>query len=278
MAKVAVLGTGMLGAGFVQSFRRRGIEVTVWNRSRAKAEALREHGAEVADTPAAAVVGAERIHLVLSDDAAVDAVLAAIGTASTAPVIDHSTVSPAGVVRRAAALREAGRVYLHAPVFMAPTNARDATGMMLVSGPAEVVNPLLDALRPMTGKVVELGERVDQAAAFKLFGNSALITMVAAASDVLAMARALGIDGQQAMSLFTQFDPAPALRHRGGKIARGEFAPASFELSMARKDVRLMVEAAGDQRLIALPAIARRMDELLADGHGSDDLTALGRP
>jgi 3-hydroxyisobutyrate dehydrogenase-like beta-hydroxyacid dehydrogenase len=102
--------------------------------------------------------------------------------------------------------------------------------------------------------------------------------MVAAASDVLAMARSLGIDGGQALSLFGQFDPSPVLRARGSKIARGEWKPASFELSMARKDVRLMIEAAGDQSLLLLPAIAARMDELLAAGHGDEDLSAIGRP
>ena len=57
-------------------------------------------------------------------------------------------------------------------------------------------------------------------------------------------------------------------------MARGDFA-ASFELTMARKDLRLMLEAAADQPTVVLPAIARRMDEAIALGHGADDLGAI---
>jgi 3-hydroxyisobutyrate dehydrogenase len=261
----------------VQSLRRKEVAVRVWNRSREKAEALITFGAEVADSPAEAVRGAERVHVVLSDDAAVDDVLAAALPALQCVVIDHTTLSPAGVAARAVRLERTGHTYVHAPVFMAPANAQHATGLMLISGPKERVEPLMTTLGDMTGKVLYVGERVEQAAAFKLFGNSVLFTLVAGAADVLAMARALGIDGQEAIGLFAQFDPTPVLRHRGMKMARGEWAPASFELAMARKDVRLMLETAGQQDLLVLPSIAKRMDELLALGFGREDLTALGR-
>jgi 3-hydroxyisobutyrate dehydrogenase len=277
MGHVTVLGAGMLGAGFVQSLRKKEVPVRVWNRSPEKAEALRTFGAEVASTPAEAVAGAERVHVVLSDDAAVDDVLSAALPALQCVVIDHTTVSPAGVVARTERLAKTGHTYVHAPVFMAPANAAHATGLMLVSGPKDRLEPLMATLGTMTGKVLHVGERVDQAAAFKLFGNSVLFTLVAGASDVLAMARALGIDGQEAIGLFAQFDPTPVLRHRGMKMARSEWSPASFELSMARKDVRLMIEAAGQEGLVVLPSIAERMDELLALGFGREDLTALGR-
>ena len=62
---------------------------------------------------------------------------------------------------------------------------------------------------------------------------------------------------------------------RGVNMARGNFAP-SFELQMARKDVRLMLETAGDRPLAALPAIAARMDQLIAAGHGAKDASVLG--
>lgn len=277
MGHVAVLGTGLLGSGFVQAFRKRDTAVRVWNRSPEKAAALREFGAVVAADPADAVRGADRVHLVLADDAAVDAVLAAALPALGCPVIDHTTVSPAGVVRRVAEFRARGQVYLHAPVFMGPPNARDATGLMLLSGPADVLASQIEHLKPMTGKLLQLGERDDLAAAFKLFGNAALITLCAGVSDVLSMARELGIDEEAAIGLFSQFDPSPTLRVRGAKMARGEWSPASFELAMARKDVRLMIEAAGDRELVVLPAIAERMDTLLEAGFGADDLAALGR-
>lgn len=274
MAHVAVLGTGLLGAGFVEGMRRRGDAVRVWNRTAARAEALRPLGVEVAPDPAAAVRGAARVHLVLSDDAAVDAVLDAAAPALDAVVVDHSTVSPGGVVRRAARF---GARYVHAPVFMAPQNARDGTGILLVSGPAAVVDALLPELRRLTGKVLALGERVDLAAAYKLFGNSVLFALVAAAADVTRMARALDVDPADALRLFETFDPSPTLRLRGARIARQQFLPASFEVAMARKDAGLMLEVAGEAELLVVPSVARRLDALLALGHGELDLAALGR-
>ena len=64
---------------------------------------------------------------------------------------------------------------------------------------------------------------------------------------------------------------------RGHKMARGDFS-AMFELAMARKDVRLMIEAAGTQPLVVLPALAARMDDAIAAGHGKDDLAAIVAP
>ncbi|HEX7439376.1 MAG TPA: NAD(P)-binding domain-containing protein, partial [Caldimonas sp.] len=73
--KIAFFGTGLMGSGFVRRLRANGHEVNVWNRSAAKARALEADGAIAFGDPAAALAGTERIHLSLSDDAAVDSVL-----------------------------------------------------------------------------------------------------------------------------------------------------------------------------------------------------------
>src|SRR3954453_10057356 len=98
MSKIALLGTGLLGSGIVRRFLKQGHAVTVWNRTEAKARALEADGATVAATPAAAVDGADHVHIVLSEDSVVDAVLDRIGAALKrgAIVIDHSTTLPEG--------------------------------------------------------------------------------------------------------------------------------------------------------------------------------------
>lgn len=277
MSRIAVLGTGLLGAGFAQGLRKKGHEVVVWNRTAAKAKALEAVGATVAATPAEAARGADRVHLVLSDDAAVDAVLEAMAVDGALPVqvVDHTTVTPAGVVRRAA--RYGGR-YVHAPVFMGPKNAADATGSMMVAGPREVVDGLLPALREMTGKLVDLGTRVDLPAVWKLCGNGMLLSLVAATSDILEVARGAGADPAQMLEMFSWFDVAPVIRFRGAKMAKGEYGPTTFELAMARKDLRLMLETAHSDHPIVLPAVAARMDALIAEGQGGEDYSAIGRP
>lgn len=79
--KIAFFGTGLMGSGFVRRLRASGHEVNVWNRSAAKARALEADGVCAFDDPAAALAGAERIHLSLSDDASVDAVLEPLAAA-----------------------------------------------------------------------------------------------------------------------------------------------------------------------------------------------------
>ena len=79
-----------------------------------------------------------------------------------------------------------------------------------------------------------------------------------------------------AMPILGYFDPAATIAGRGKKMLSGDFS-ATFELAMARKDVRLMLETAGDLPLGALPGIAARMDALLDEGHGAEDLAIMGR-
>jgi 3-hydroxyisobutyrate dehydrogenase len=277
MARVAFLGTGLMGSAMVEAMRRRGEDVVAWNRTLERARPLERFGARVATTPGEAVAGADRVHLLLSDDAAVDAVLEQARTA-LAPgtlVVDHTTVSPAGTVARERAWTGREIDFVHAPVFMSPQNCREATGLMLASGPRGRFERAEPALRPMTGTVWYVGERVDLAAAYKLFGNALILAIVGGLADVFQMARHLGIAPADAHGLFSRFKPAGVIEYRGRKMAQGDFE-ASFELAMARKDVRLMIEAAAGGPLALLPALAARMDELIAQGRGEDDVGVLG--
>ena len=101
-----------------------------------------------------------------------------------------------------------------------------------------------------------------------------LFVIAAGVADVFAMAKGLGIAPAEALEVFSKFQPGGVIKSRGEKMARGDFS-ASFELTMARKDMRLMLEAAGDQPMTVLPGIATRMDEAIAKGHGQDDLGAI---
>src|SRR5471030_1903756 len=132
MARVAFLGTGMLGGAMAEGMLRRGDAVTVWNRTEAKARALEAIGAQVAATPGDAVAGVDRVHMTLPDDEVVDQILAAVTPRlrADATVVDHSTTSPRGTKARVDRLNGAGVKFLHAPVFMSPQMAKDAIGIM----------------------------------------------------------------------------------------------------------------------------------------------------
>jgi 3-hydroxyisobutyrate dehydrogenase len=278
---ITILGTGLLGSGFARALRRRGEAVRVWNRSPDRARSLAEIGATPAASPAEAVHGAERTHIAVSDDAAVDSVLAAAapGFAPGALVVDHSTTSTAGARDRTARWRERGVIYQHAPVFMGPQNAAESTGVMLISGDREVVSRVSPMLAPLTGKLVDLGARVDAAAAFKLLGNLFLIELTAGFADMLALAKAMDVSPKEAATLFEHFNPGASLPARFQRVIDADYDHPTWELDMARKDARLMqaeAERAGIA-LSALPAVAALMDRLIADGHGHADWTVVAR-
>ncbi len=276
MAKVAFIGTGLLGSAMVEGMLRRGDTVTVWNRTASKARALEPLGARVSPSPADAADGADCVHMTLPDDAVVNQIVEQISPRLKpgAIVVDHSTTSPQGAKARIEHGRAGGIKFLHAPVFMSPQMARDAVGIMLVSGPQGVFDAARDSLSSMTGDVWYLGERGDLAAAYKLFGNSMLFVIAGGIADVFAMAKGVGITPADALTVFSKFQPGGIIKSRGEKMARGDFS-ASFELTMARKDLRLMIEAAGAQPLTVLPGLATKMDAAIANGHGQDDLGAI---
>ena len=276
---IAFFGMGLLGSGFVRAYRRRGEEVHVWNRSAEKARALEADGARAFADPAAAAEGAARVHLTLSDDAAVDEVLerARPGLSLGVVIVDHSTTSTTGTRARAERWAARGVEFLHAPVFMGPQNALEGTGIMLASGDPARVERLQPALSAMTGRLLYLGPEPERAASFKLLGNLFLMFMTAGAAEMLTLAKALDVKPADAAALFDAFNPGPSLPARLKRMTSGEFGAASWELAMARKDARLMLEE-GERHgvpLPMLPAIAATMDRFLERGHAHDDWTVI---
>jgi len=248
----------------------------VWNRSPDKALALAQFGIKAAATPADAVRGVSRVHLILKDDAGVDEVIAAAraGLSADAVLIDHTTTLPTLTAARAERLQAQGLKYLHCPVFMGPAAARIAQGSMMVAGPRALFDSVKPELAKMTARLEFLGERSDLAAANKLFGNAMIVGVSALLADILTLAQASQVDAEDAIKLLGLLDLNAMVATRGANMAKANFA-LSFELAMARKDVRLMLETVGDRPMAALPAVAARMDQLIAAGHGAEDASVV---
>ena len=199
--RIAFFGAGLMGAGFVRRMLDNGHQVNVWNRDPAKAQALEVDGAHAFADAADAIKDVERIHLSLSDDAAVDSVLEPLAGAIPAStfIIDHTTTAPTPTVERIARWAARGRVFLHAPVFMAPVNTREGTGIMLISGDPSQVAAVLPELEKMTSRVINLGPKPGVAAAYKLFGNLTIIGMMGVVGDVVRLANAVGVAPAEAV-------------------------------------------------------------------------------
>ncbi|MDE2613712.1 MAG: NAD(P)-dependent oxidoreductase [Burkholderiales bacterium] len=280
--KIAFYGTGLMGSGFVRRLLAEGHEVNVWNRSADKARRLQAEGARAFDDAAAALAGVARIHLSLGDDASVDAVLEPLSGVIAAGtwIVDHTTTAMHPTVERIGRWAARGRTYVHAPVFMGPANAAEGSGLMLFSGPKAQYDALLPALQRMTGKVIDLGEAPGRAAAFKLFGNLTILGLLGVLGDVNRLAHALGIPAGEAFGLFEHFNPGATLAARAARIESADVTQPTFELAMARKDLRLMIEEAqrGGHDLVVAPAFAAVLDAAIARGEGHLDVLAATRP
>lgn len=277
MTQLAFLGTGLLGSGLIEAAAKRGDSITVWNRTADKARALEQFGVRVANTPADAVRGASRVHLVLKDDQVVEEVIAALRPAlgADAIIVDHTTTQPKLTAARAQRLNGEGVRYIHCPVFIGPAAARQGQGTILASGPRALFDAVQPALAKMAERVEYLGERADFAAVIKLSGNAVIIGLAGVVADVLSIGDGAGLTPDETMKVFGMLNIPAMLSVRGKNMAAGNFTP-SFELTMARKDVRLMLETAVDHPTPVLSSIADRMDELVDAGHGAEDLAVIG--
>lgn len=279
--KIAFLGTGLMGSGFVRRLRAKGHDVNVWNRNPARTAALAAEGARAFASAADAVRGVDRVQISLADDASVDAVLEPLAQVIEANtwIIDHTTTATTPTAERAARWAARGRRFVHAPVFMGPSNATEGTGLMLLSGPKALCDELTPMMQEMTGKVIYMGEAPERAASFKLFGNLVLIGMAGVLGDVARLAHSVGIEPAQAMTLFEHFNPGAMLPARAARLVNGQYDQPSFEVAMARKDARLMVEEAKRHGvdLAVMPAVIALFDAAIARGEGALDSSAAMR-
>jgi len=278
---VAFLGTGLLGANFSRALLKRGEKVHVWNRTAEKAKALESEGAKAFDNVADAVKGADRIHLTLSDDNAVNEVLekASPGFKPGVIIVDHTTTSAPGAAKRSANWKKKGFHFIHAPVFMGPPNALDGTGTMMISGDQSLIKQIEPELSKMTGRLWNLGEDPAKAAAIKLLGNLFHIGLVGVITDMLTLAETLNVPAADLPALFEVLNPAGVARARLKKIDGKTFDQPSWELSMSRKDARLMIEQAENsgKNLLVIPPVAGKMDVWIKKGHSNDDWTILSQ-
>ncbi|MBS1774352.1 MAG: NAD(P)-dependent oxidoreductase [Bacteroidetes bacterium] len=278
---IAFLGTGLLGSGFVRALLKNGHQVNVWNRTPDKARALEANGATAFAHAADAVKGANRIHLCLMDDAAVDAVLEAAkaGMQPGAIIIDHTTTSVAGAVQRTEQWKQLGFTYQHAPVFMGPSNADACTGYMLISGDQQLATQLTPELSKMTGQLINLGAETGKAAGMKLVGNCFLVGFSASISDMLMLAKSVSITPAEVTGLFEQWNPGASLVPRMKRMVAADYHNPSWNLGMARKDTNLFMNeatAAGNQFTI-IPAILQLMDTLITQGHVNEDWSIIAK-
>lgn len=259
MSRIAVLGTGLTGAPIAVRLAAQDDEVAVWNRTRAKAEALRPQGIEVAATPAEAVAGADAVLLCLLDEEANEAVLAQAepGFEPRTLVLDLSTTS----VAAASAFAERVARPAKAPFFGSVPEAERGALFFVVGCRDKDWNDVQAVLAPL-GEVFHVGD-VATAAALKLALNVLVYPMVENIAESIALARGQGIDPELVLAALARGTGvrAPIYLGRGRLIVDGDYdARATVEL--ARKDLALIAQAAQEAGLrLPLVETAREVFE-----------------
>ena len=283
--KVGFVGLGNMGAPMACNLLQAGHKLTVYNRTRSRAEEFTRAGAVVADTPGRAVSGAEAVITMLADDHALESVVFGPGNildslAADAIHISMSTISVAISRRLAAAHRERNQHYVSAPVFGRPEAAAAAKLFIVASGPAAVVERCKSLFDGMGQKTFIAGDDPSGANVVKLTGNFLITTVIESLAESLALVRKSGLDPNQFLDVLTNsLFNAPIYKTYGGLIAAEKFSPPGFKLPLGLKDNRLLL-AAAEEKSVPMPMASLVRDRFLsalAQGLGESDWSAIAK-
>ncbi len=281
---VGFVGLGHMGAAMARNLLKAGHAVTVYNRTRSKAEELVKDGAEIAETPARAA-SCGIVFTMLADDHAVsevvegaDGILA--GLPAGGVLVNTSTISVDTTRRLTAGLKGDGKDYVAAPVFGRPDAAAAGKVFVVAAGSADAltrVEPLLEAIGQ---KVVKFGDDPAHAAVIKISGNFMLQAAIEALAEALALIRKHGIDPASWLDFMTgTLFSAPLYKIYGGAMVEERYEPAGFAIPLALKDTRLAI-AAAEEVSAPLPLADLIRDRFLiglARGWENLDQAALGK-
>lgn len=246
--RIAFLGIGKMGAAIARHLMQAGHELTVWNRTRASAEALAQEGARVADTAADAVKDAEAVFSMVMDDAALEAVMLDGGALrAMAPGAVHVSLSTISVALsdKLTAMHRAERTeFVGAPVFGRPNVAEAARLATVAAGAHAAVEKVRPLLETFSRSVTVVSEKPSAAHAVKLGGNFLITAMIASLSESMVFAEALGIDPK----LFAETVNAALFQSpfydTYQKLILHPPLPPGGTVALGEKDVRLFCEAA----------------------------------
>ncbi|MBB4907535.1 NAD(P)-dependent oxidoreductase [Actinophytocola algeriensis] len=275
MTTVALLGTGIMGAGMGRSLARAGLDVTVWNRSADKARALE---LPIAETAADAVRDKDVVVTMLFDAESVAAVMrdALPGMRADAVWVQTSTVGLEATAELAGLAAKHGIAYVDAPVLGTRQPAENGQLTVLAAGPAAARDRIAPVLDAISAKVVWVGDEPGGGHRLKLVANAWVLSIVAATAQSVALAEGLGLDPAQFLGLIEggPLDSGYA-QLKGKAMLSGDFTPA-FALSGATKDAGL-IRAAAAEAGVATGLVAAMEKLFAAAGDQDDDMAAVIR-
>ncbi len=275
--KIAVLGLGRMGQAVAHRLQDGGHDLTVWNRSKGRADELVQRGATEADDPQAAVANVDVALSSLANDDAVRSVALAggvLGAMGERPYVDASTISP----ELSGELAERSPHFVALPILGAPQAVRDGNATYLAGGDASVVDRLQPMLASLGGPVRRY-ERAEQALSAKLAVNLMLLSGIAALAEAFTVGRSGGLGDDQLEELLGDSPMlAPGLKNRFDALLEGS-GPAWWSPALGAKDAGLAhAVGAARHKDLRLAETVHDLYQAAADkGSGTDDIVAVAQ-
>jgi len=281
--RIAFIGLGTMGAAMAANLRRAGFEVTAWNRTPGRADALEAMGVALAPTPAQAAGNADVVVSCVSDTPDVEAVLfgadgVASGLASGSLVIDCSTISPAATASFAGRLRGQGIGFVDAPVSGGSEGAKNATLTIFVGGEPDDVARARPVLGAMGTTITHFGP-AGSGQAVKAVNQVVIAGVYLAVAEGMVLAMKAGLDPEVvAAALGGGVAKSWILENRSGKMIRNDY-PLGFRTSLHLKDLRIALDLARSTgTVLPVSALAAQLEAgLVARGYGDEDMSNLAR-
>jgi 3-hydroxyisobutyrate dehydrogenase len=278
-ARVAVLGTGIMGSAIARNLIAAGMPTTVWDRSAAATAPLADAGARVADSAQDAVRDARVVITMLPTADVVTSLMFGEGTVGS--FADGAVWTQMGTIGITATTEIASRLtqlrpdvtFVDAPVSGSKGPAEAGQLLILASGPQEAEPVLRPAFSAIGRKTVWLGP-AGQGSKLKIAVNAYMSTLIEGVAEALELADRLGIDPDK-LAEAIEGGPldAPIADAKLHKMERGDFEP-EFPLQWALKDVDLAIAAAGLNPPPLLVALSRQWHAAVDAGHGREDVAA----
>jgi 3-hydroxyisobutyrate dehydrogenase-like beta-hydroxyacid dehydrogenase len=270
VAEVGYVGLGVMGRSIVQRLLAAGHDVTVWNRTREKAEPVLAEGARWADSPREVAAAGGLVFTMVTNTAAVravsegeDGILAGLSRGSI--YVDMSTASPANTRALAERVAAIGASMLDSPVSGTAVTVDQGKAALMVGGEADVfarAKPVLEAIGP---KVIHVGPS-GSAVTMKIAVNLSLAVQMLAFSEGVLLAEKSGIPREKAVEvMLASVIASPMVAYRG-PLVLGHPEEVWFDCHMMQKDLNLALEL-GQQLEVPLPTTAAT-NELLTAANG----------
>jgi 3-hydroxyisobutyrate dehydrogenase-like beta-hydroxyacid dehydrogenase len=279
--RIGFLGLGAMGEPIANNLRKAGHEVTVWNRTPAKADHIVSKGGKLARTPRECASGRDLVFTCVADEKALDAVLdgpdgVLAGLQGGDVVVDMSTAGARAARATAEKTSARGARFVACPILGSRGAAEKGQVVLVAGGPAAARERARPAFHAVSARLFELDDP-GQAALIKLCVNAIGGAMVTAFCEAVALAAAGGVDTARLVEVLQASSfHSPLFLMKGELVEKKDFSPR-FAIRLAEKDQRLAQEAAAENgaRMPVNETVRRIFADAAASGHADEDMAAV---